>query len=128
MKFKDLAIGQEFDWINPAAPSFNSFYLRCHKTGERTYEDSQLNTHKVGTIHADVFHVGETPKKRFQIYGDYGLESQNLLEDFDLLSEAERWAKGYTRRDLGGYSEVIVLSFKEDGEAVTHWRITSEDE
>ncbi len=59
MKFHELAIGETFDWINPAEPSFNSFYLRCHKTGERTYEDSNLNKHTVGSIYADVFHVGE---------------------------------------------------------------------
>lgn len=66
--------------------------------------------------------------KRFQIYGDYGLVSQQLLEDFDDRSEAISWAKGYCRRDLGGYSSVEVVSFLEDGELVCHWIIREDDD
>ena len=28
-RFKDLAIGEEFDWINDEKPGYNSFFLRC---------------------------------------------------------------------------------------------------
>lgn len=60
---------------------------------------------------------------KFKIYGDYGYESEQLLEEFDSLAEAERWAKGYTRRgDLGGYSQIEVASFASDGEYITHWK------
>lgn len=65
--------------------------------------------------------------KRFKVYGDYGLESQQLLEDFDLRSDAIRFAEGYCRRDLGGYSAVEVASFTDEGEIITHW-IKRDDE
>ena len=64
----------------------------------------------------------------YKIYGNYGLESECLLEEFKSSSDAERWAKGYCRRDLGGYDSVEVISFHADGEAVTHWRITNESD
>lgn len=67
-------------------------------------------------------------EKRFKVYGDYGLTSQNLLEDFDLQSEAVRWAKQYCRRDLGGYSSVEAVSFTEDGELICHWIIREDDD
>ena len=66
--------------------------------------------------------------KKFKVYGDYGMHDECMLEDFDLESEATRWAKGYCRRDMGGYESVDVISFLSDGEAVTHWRKTIEDE
>jgi hypothetical protein len=64
--------------------------------------------------------------KKFQVYGDYGLDSEQLLEDFDLRSEAERWATQYARHDLGGYATVEVVSFRDCGEVVTHLRFDSE--
>jgi hypothetical protein len=67
MKFHELAVGQDFDWINPAAPHFNSFFLRCTKTGDRSYEDSNLASHKVGSIYADVFHVGNDEQERIAV-------------------------------------------------------------
>lgn len=66
--------------------------------------------------------------KRFQIYGDYGLASQQLLEDFALLSDAKHWFDGYTRRDLGGYISVEVVSFLDSGEVVTHYRVTTDED
>jgi len=66
--------------------------------------------------------------KKFKVYGDYGMYDECMLEDFDLLSEAERWAKQYTRRDMGGYESIDVISFRSDGEAVTHWRKTIEED
>lgn len=72
--------------------------------------------------------MSESKLKRFQVYGDYGLTSQQLLEDFDNRAEAISWAKGYCRRDLSGYSSVEVASFHEDGEMVTHWDKREDDE
>jgi hypothetical protein len=54
--FKDLAIGQKFDFINPAV-IYNSFYLRCEKITDRKYRDSNGTVHRVGTVKAQVFHV-----------------------------------------------------------------------
>lgn len=62
----------------------------------------------------------------YKIYGDYALNTEQLLEEFPLLSEAERWAKRYCRNDLGGYFTIEVVSFRNDGEAVTHWRCLDE--
>ena len=67
-------------------------------------------------------------KREFIIFGDYGYESQTELERFNSNSEAVRWAERYTRRDLGGYQQVEVIEFAKDGEAITHFRKTAEDE
>jgi hypothetical protein len=56
MRFADLAIGQEFDWVDDTR-HFNSFFLRCRKVSTRKYVDSQGYTHEVGTVNASVFHV-----------------------------------------------------------------------
>lgn len=62
--------------------------------------------------------------KNFKVYGDYGYESEQLLEEFDTLSEAIRWATGYTKDgDLGGYNQIEIASFASDGEYMTHWKV-----
>ena len=57
MKFRDLAIGQSFDFIDDSHPTWNSFYERCAKTGTRTYRSESGTDHRVGSINAAVFHV-----------------------------------------------------------------------
>jgi hypothetical protein len=57
MKFRELEIGNTFDWLNDEKPMLNSFYLRCVKTSARGYADSKGTSHKVGSINAEVFHV-----------------------------------------------------------------------
>lgn len=58
MEFRDLKIGQSFDFLNDAMPRYNSFFKRCTKTGFSTYEDEDGDRHRVGTIKANVYHVG----------------------------------------------------------------------
>ena len=56
--FKELAIGQTFDWIDDANPSRNSFFARCIKVSVRKYV--AIDTGKeyaVGSINAVVYHV-----------------------------------------------------------------------
>ena len=61
-KFRDLSIGQEFDFIDDENPMYNSFYTRCVKTSARKYEnaDGSVNviSYTVGSINAKVYHVG----------------------------------------------------------------------
>jgi hypothetical protein len=60
MKFKDLKVGQTFDFIDDANPQRNSFYARCKKVSARTYQNISLTspqTFRVGSINAYVFHV-----------------------------------------------------------------------
>ena len=60
----------------------------------------------------------------YQIYGDYALTSETLLEEFETKDEAVRWVKGYTRHgDLGGYDSIEVMRFLPDGESVTIYLI-----
>ena len=50
----------------------------------------------------------------YKIYGDYGLSSQNLLEEFDWLQEARDWLRGYTRwGDMGGYEFIYIMDEQE---------------
>jgi hypothetical protein len=55
-KFKDLSIGDSFDFISPDR-TLNSFFLRCEKTGPRKYKDSEGTDHKVGSTSVEVYHV-----------------------------------------------------------------------
>jgi hypothetical protein len=53
MTFKELAIGQTFDWISG---NMDSFFNRCTKVSARKYTDG-IHVYRVGTIHAEVYHV-----------------------------------------------------------------------
>lgn len=55
MKFRDLTIGQEFDFIDAHRSTFNSFYDRCRKESARTYVSIHDGTrYRVGSINAIV--------------------------------------------------------------------------
>jgi len=56
MLFRDLTIGQTFDFISDNL-QFNSFFERCTKTGARSYVSESGLRCKVGTITVEVFHV-----------------------------------------------------------------------
>jgi hypothetical protein len=57
MKFRDLSVGDAFDWVNDDRPDLTSFYERCRKIGPRRYTTAQGFTYRVGSINAEVFHV-----------------------------------------------------------------------
>jgi len=65
MRFKDLKIGQSFDFINPNAIGQNSFFHRCVKVSARKYKTVSgeamhgFAAYTVGSINAEVFNVGE---------------------------------------------------------------------
>jgi hypothetical protein len=61
--FKSLKIGQTFDWINPDAIGYNTFFKRCMKTSSRGYTDADNIQYKVGSINAKVYHVQEDGKE-----------------------------------------------------------------
>lgn len=68
MTFEQLAIGQEFDWIDPNNPSRNSFFHRCVKVSARKYKaigdcgDAMkgFSAYVVGSVKAEVFNVKES--------------------------------------------------------------------
>jgi hypothetical protein len=55
-QFRDLSIGQSFDFISPIA-THNSFYLTCTKISARQYRDERGTVHTVGSVKANVYHV-----------------------------------------------------------------------
>jgi hypothetical protein len=60
MQFRDLAIGDTFDFIDEQNPTHNSFFDTCVKTTARGYKS--LSTDKqyvIGRISAKVFHVNK---------------------------------------------------------------------
>jgi len=62
MQFKDLSIGDTFDFIGPDR-MMNSFYARCRKLSARKYEWEENGIRylgSVGSIKASVYHVNET--------------------------------------------------------------------
>lgn len=64
LQFRDLHVGDTFDWIDDAHPTRNSFYDRCVKTssrGYRTLDGGATATRNltVGSIAAKVFHVSK---------------------------------------------------------------------
>jgi hypothetical protein len=56
-KFRDVALGQWFDFIGP--DRMNSFYLRCRKTGLNAYVDEFGNQHRVGCRSCNVYHISD---------------------------------------------------------------------
>jgi len=60
MRFRDLAIGQTFDFIDPQAGTKNSFFHRCRKISNRSYrtaEDAGAPIMRIGTVACRVFNV-----------------------------------------------------------------------
>jgi hypothetical protein len=65
---------------------------------------------------------------KYQVYGDYALASECLLEEFDTYKAAERFVDGYVAQgDTGGYETIEVIEFAKDGEAITHYIIGRSD-
>lgn len=54
--FKNLAIGQSFDFISPNR-MMNSFYKRCTKISARKYRDEDGVEHTIGSHYARVYNV-----------------------------------------------------------------------
>lgn len=60
--FKDLSEQQEFDFIRPDS-HLNSFFDRCVKVSPRQYQSLRTGMiFTVGSIYADVYHVGHAPQ------------------------------------------------------------------
>ena len=57
IKFRDLAVGDSFDFVNDKEPTFTSYFATCTKTGTRTYVSDDGHKHRVGSINARVYHV-----------------------------------------------------------------------
>lgn len=57
-RFKDLAIGDTFDFVGPD-PMLNSFYARCRKISARGYRDDKRTRYTVGSASVEVFHVND---------------------------------------------------------------------
>jgi hypothetical protein len=61
--FKDLMIGEEFDWINDRRQGYNSFFKRCWRNSYTGYIDEDGYQHTVGAMTAQVFHCGGRHQK-----------------------------------------------------------------
>jgi hypothetical protein len=63
--FRDLKVGDTFDFIDDENRMYNSFYDRCVKLSAMTYKSIEpetrperyTGTYQVGSIKAQVFHV-----------------------------------------------------------------------
>lgn len=59
VRFRDLAIGQqfdfEFDFVSPNG--YNSFFKRCIKISPRKYRDEQGITYQVSSINCIVYNA-----------------------------------------------------------------------
>lgn len=58
VRFWELKKGETFDFIEPYSHQ-NTFFLRCEKISPRKYRDEKGVEHRVGTIYAKVYHVGD---------------------------------------------------------------------
>lgn len=63
----------------------------------------------------------------YKIYGNFDMSGEQVLEEFASSYEAIRWAEGYCKRDLGGYSIVEVVSFGADAPTI-HWAKSADAE
>lgn len=70
LTFKQLSVGQSFDFIDDRPGALNSYHQRCRKVGARRYEavgEGRLlegTVMQVGSINAEVFHVGGPTTER----------------------------------------------------------------
>ena len=59
-KFRDLGIGDTFDFVSPTR-HWNNYFARCVKLSARTYMavdgDTQSSTMHVGSINVEIFNV-----------------------------------------------------------------------
>lgn len=73
-RFKELSVGDTFDFVDDTNPANNSFFSRCIKSGSRSYrtiatpvvEGMARTSHteyKINTIMCKVFHVEYAPIK-----------------------------------------------------------------
>lgn len=88
-EFKDLKVGQTFDFIHPT-PGTSSFFLRVKKTGKKTYEDEHGGKYRVGSVKAKVFHVSENPSRRGKM--KYHIRVKHRRRN------GRRRARGFTRK------------------------------
>lgn len=61
MKFRELQVGQTFDFVSPNGNS-NSFFRPCMKTSTRKYRTiggGPIQAYTVGSINVEVYHVDE---------------------------------------------------------------------
>jgi len=57
-RFRDLNIGDTFDFINDSQPYTTTFYTRCMKLTPRKYASLDMsNEYRVGSVYATVYHV-----------------------------------------------------------------------
>ncbi len=60
--FKELSIGDTFDFISPHGP--NSFYDRCRKISHRKYQGIESNLiYTIGNISCIIYHVKRKEKE-----------------------------------------------------------------
>ena len=64
MKFRDLQIGDTFDFISPNV-GYNSFFERCTKISTRKYRGDKFE-YEVGSINVEVYHVNESRQNEKQ--------------------------------------------------------------
>jgi len=65
----------------------------------------------------------------FQVYGDYALTSEQLLNEFKTEKEAIQWVDKFTiGNDLGKFETVEVMRFWTDGESASIYIKRANDE
>jgi hypothetical protein len=65
----------------------------------------------------------------YYVYGDYGYNLEQELYQSTCLQEARDFARDYTRwGDFGGYNQIEVAWFTDDGEYMTDARYFATDD
>ena len=64
----------------------------------------------------------------FEVYGDYGYVTEDLLRQFDNLEDARRYVDNIAADgDLRGFDRIEVVSFAADGEVISHYEVNLGD-
>jgi hypothetical protein len=64
----------------------------------------------------------------FDVYGDYGFVTEDLLRQFDNLEDAIRYVDNIAAEyDLRGFDRIEVISFAQDGEVIIHHEVRAAD-
>lgn len=67
--------------------------------------------------------------RTYYVYGDYGYNSEQELYQSTDLEDARDFARDYTRYgNTGGYNQIEVAWFDDDGEYITDTRYFADDD
>ena len=118
-EFRQLAIGDTFDFVNMSQPMMNSFYRRCIKISARKYQaiEDPKDVYTVGSISARVYHVRDA-NCRITFNEILERDVPTITEHVRSLARSgicANVALYYKKESIAGQSEALDYDLTADG-------------